>query len=94
MFSSETATCYRPFSTYRVTTLGSNLNKSKSFEDVVPESFDRLGARTGFGVAEARQRAREAAERVIAHWHVLSDYLDADSYRRLSARRDKLTLRG
>lgn len=74
--------------------LGLNLNKSKSFEDVVPESFDRLGARTGFGVNEARQRAREAAERITAHWHLLSDHLDADAYRRLSTRRDKLGLRG
>lgn len=74
--------------------LGLNLNKSKSFDDVVPESFDRLGARTGFGVDEARHRAREAAERINTHWHVLFDYLDADSYRRLSARRDKIALLG
>ena len=72
--------------------LGLNLNRSKSFEDVVPESFDRLGERTGFGVSEARQRVRDATERVVVQWNMLADYLDADSYRRLSARRDELGL--
>ena len=72
--------------------LGLNLAKSKSFEDVVPESFDRLGVRTGFGVKEARQRATDAVDRVADQWHVLADYLAADAYRGLTARRDELAI--
>lgn len=72
--------------------LGLNLNKSKSFDDVVPESFDRLGARTHFGVGQARRQAQDAVERIVGQWGVLSDYLSADAFRRLSARRDKLPL--
>lgn len=68
--------------------LGLNLNRSRSFADVVPESFDRLGARTGFGASRARQRARDAAERIAEHWDVLADYLGAEAFRALSARRD------
>lgn len=72
--------------------LGLNLARSKSFDDVVPESFDRLGERTGFGVSEARQRVRDAIVRITDQWDVLADYLDADAYRRLSDRRDELPL--
>jgi serine/threonine-protein kinase HipA len=72
--------------------LGLNLNRSKSFDDVVPASFDRLGERTGFGVGAARQRVRDAVERVVDQWDVLADHLDTDSYRRLSTRRDGLAV--
>lgn len=72
--------------------LGLNLNGSKVFEDVVPESFDRLGVRTGFGVSEARQRVRHAVERITDHWSTLSESLGAETFARLSARRDRLAL--
>jgi serine/threonine-protein kinase HipA len=72
--------------------LGLNLNRSKAFGDVVPESFDRLAARTGFGVDVARRRVRDAVERIADHWSTLSDYLSADAFRRLSTRRDDLAL--
>jgi serine/threonine-protein kinase HipA len=72
--------------------LGLNLGKSKAFGDVVPKSFDRLGERTGFGVSQARQRAREAVERITDHWQVLVDHLDADAFRQLTDRRDGLPI--
>lgn len=72
--------------------LGLNLNRSKAFEDVVPESFDRMAVRTGFGVDAARQRARDAVERIAEHWDTLSDHLSADGFHQLSARRDSLAL--
>ena len=72
--------------------LGLNLSGSKAFSDVVPESFDRLGERTGFGVTQARQRVRDAVERIADQWHVLADHLDADAFRQLSARRDELPI--
>jgi serine/threonine-protein kinase HipA len=72
--------------------LGLNLNGSKSFADVVPKSFDKLGARTGFGVDRARLRVKDAVERIIDHWRVLGDYLGADAYRQLTLRRDELAI--
>lgn len=72
--------------------LGLNLNKSKSFTDVTPESFDRLGTRTGFGADRARRRVRDAAERIAAHWDLLSDHLGTEAFRALTARRDTLPL--
>jgi len=70
--------------------LGLNLGGSKAFNAVVPESFDRLGERTEFGVGQARQRVREAVERITDHWQVLAEHLDADAFRQLSDRRDEL----
>ncbi len=72
--------------------LGLNLNGSKAFGEVVPESFDRLGERTGYGVTQARQRVREAVERIIDQWHVLADHLAAEVFSQLSARRDELAI--
>lgn len=72
--------------------LGLNLGGSKAFNDVVPESFDRLGARTEFGVGAARQRVREAVERITDQWQVLAEFMSADAYRQLSSRRDELSI--
>jgi serine/threonine-protein kinase HipA len=72
--------------------LGLNLGGSKAFRDVVPKSFDRLGERTEFGVSQARQRVREAVERITDQWHVLAAHLDADAFRQLSVRRDELPI--
>lgn len=72
--------------------LGLNLNRSKAFEAVVPESFDRLAARTGYGVEAARQRARDAVERIVEQWRTMSDHLGAEAFHRLSVRRDELAL--
>jgi serine/threonine-protein kinase HipA len=72
--------------------LGLYLNKSRSFTDVVPESFDRLASRAGLDVRQVRQRVRDTAERISERWPVLADYLGAEAYRRLSARRETLPL--
>jgi serine/threonine-protein kinase HipA len=72
--------------------LGLNLGGSKSFDDIVPERFDKLGARTGFGVAQTRQRVKDAVERITDQWQVLADHLTADAYTRLTTRRDALAL--
>jgi serine/threonine-protein kinase HipA len=72
--------------------MGLKLGKSKSFEDVTAESFDALGRRSGFGVTEARRRAREAVERVLANWSTLKPYLTKDHYERLTGRLQSLGL--
>lgn len=74
--------------------LGLNLGGSKSFDDVVPERFDKVGSRTGYGVDRVRARVTDAVERITDHWHVLADHLDADMYRQLTARRDRLAVLG
>lgn len=72
--------------------MGLKLNKSKSFTSVSVRSFDQLGRRTGFGVAEAREQARSAVERVRSNWRGLSEYLTRENYRRLTARLKELPL--
>ncbi|MGH3906412.1 MAG: type II toxin-antitoxin system HipA family toxin [Pseudonocardiaceae bacterium] len=72
--------------------MGLNLDKSKIFENVSVKSFDRLGARSGFGVAHARERVTEAVERILSSWSVLDDYLSADLMQFLDKRRQTLTL--
>lgn len=72
--------------------LGLKLGGSRQFATLTPSSFDRLGEQTGYGVAETRARIREAVGRIMTHWTVLKDYLTADQYHLLSARRDSLML--
>jgi serine/threonine-protein kinase HipA len=72
--------------------LGLNLRGSKAFHDVVPESFDRLGERAEFGVDRARQRVRDAVERITDQWHVLAEHLSAEEFQQLSVRRDELPI--
>lgn len=63
--------------------LGLNLSGSKKFGDVSFKSFDRLGAATGFGVAESRTQVGDAVERIMSVWPMLTDYLDVESRKRL-----------
>lgn len=72
--------------------LGLNLRESKSFEAVTVESFDILGRKSHFGVAEARQRAREAVDRTLTNWSALEPYLTWDNFRYLTNRRRSLAL--
>ncbi|GHE97273.1 toxin HipA [Amycolatopsis deserti] len=72
--------------------MGLKLNKSRSFTSVSVRSFDQLGRRTGFGVAEAREQARSAVERVRSNWSGLSEYLTHENYRRLTVRLNELPL--
>jgi serine/threonine-protein kinase HipA len=72
--------------------MGLKLNKSRSFTEVTVLSFDRIGHRTGFGVAEAREQARSAVERVRANWTGLSEYLTGENYKRLTTRLEELPL--
>ena len=66
--------------------LGLNLNGSKRFDDVIPRSFDRMGAVTEYGPEAARARAREAAERVLELWPVLDALLPRGQRERLTRR--------
>ncbi len=72
--------------------MGLNLRRSKSFEAVTAESFDALGRRSGFGVAEARLRAREAVDRILTNWSTLESYLTGDHFRYLTDRQKNLGL--
>jgi serine/threonine-protein kinase HipA len=72
--------------------MGLNLDKLKKFETVTLRSFDRLGRRTGFGEASARERAGEAVERILNSWSMLADYLNAEAMQFLDKRRKSLTL--
>jgi len=66
--------------------LGLNLNGSKGFDDVIPRSFDRIGAVTDYGAEAARARAREAVERVLEAWPVLDGLLPPGQRERLTRR--------
>lgn len=72
--------------------LGLKLNNSKRFEDVTPDSFRRLGERSGFGAVNAVEAARVAVTRVIDAWPVLEALLPATQFRELTSRRDSLPL--
>ena len=72
--------------------LGLKLNGSRAFGDVSPASFERIGERTGFGADEARQRAADAAVRVLDSWSTLADALDTDQFQRLTDRLETLPL--
>jgi serine/threonine-protein kinase HipA len=66
--------------------MGMKLSGSRQFESVQLRSFDRLGERSGFGVGEARRRAAEATERIMAHWMVLRENLSSERYEQLTKR--------
>lgn len=72
--------------------LGLNLGGNKDFDKVRPDSFDRLAARTGYGVEAARKRAAAAVDRVMAQWQVMRDYISAEDFQRLTARHGSLGL--
>ena len=72
--------------------MGLNLANSKQFEDVDATSFDRIGVRTGYGVAEARTAAKVAVERILANWDSLADYMTSKNFERLSSRLSLLDL--
>ncbi len=74
--------------------LGLNLNSSKDFASVSATSFDDLGRRSGFGVAEARSRARAAVERILDNWKILSATLYPAHYKHLTERLRSLPLAG
>lgn len=72
--------------------LGMNPGRSKRFADVTPASFDALGARSGIGASQARLRAAEAVERVLANWNTLTEYLRSGEFGRLTERLSTLKL--
>lgn len=72
--------------------LGMKLNGSRSFEDVFPSSFRRMGELTGFGAQEAEKRAADAAMRVLDSWSVLAETLDDARFRQLTERLQALPL--
>lgn len=72
--------------------LGLKLNGSRSFEDVTPASFERIGERTGFGAGAARRRAADAAMRVLDSWKILKESMINDHYRRLTDRIETLAI--
>ncbi len=73
--------------------LGLKLAGSRAFADVRIESFDAIGVRTEFGVANARMAAKEAVDRVLHNWESLNPALSAESYKKLTARLRTLGLR-
>jgi serine/threonine-protein kinase HipA len=72
--------------------LGLNLDSTKDFEAISFASFDKLGARSGFGVSEARRQAAEAVDRVLENWDVLREYLSRENFNRLNVRLQGLAL--
>ncbi len=72
--------------------LGLKLAGSREFRTVTELSFDVMGRRSGYGVERARRRARDAVERIVANWATLRDYLLAEEYDQLTARRGDLGL--
>ena len=74
--------------------LGMKLNKSRDFEDVAFESFDRIGRRTAYGSIQAQVRARDAAGRILSSWPILSDHLSNEAFRALTVRLSTLRLAG
>jgi serine/threonine-protein kinase HipA len=72
--------------------LGLKLAGSRSFEAVTESSFDKIGAVTGFGVDKARAYAKDATERTLVHWNILTDYLSLANFQRLTDRLTALEL--
>jgi hypothetical protein len=72
--------------------LGLNLARSKSFSDVTLDSFDSIGARSGYGVEAARGRAAAAVERVMDQFDVMTDYLSQTRMRQLREHHARLKL--
>lgn len=72
--------------------LGLKLNGSRAFEAVTSASFEAIGERTGFGGVEARERASDAASRVLDSWSILSESISKDQFQRLSQRLQTLPL--
>ncbi|MFF0455567.1 type II toxin-antitoxin system HipA family toxin [Nocardia africana] len=63
--------------------LGMNLGGTKNFSDVTVRSFDRIGARTGYGVRNSRQRAGDAVERIMENFSIMEDYVTGEAMSRL-----------
>lgn len=74
--------------------LGLKISGSRRFIDVTPNSFDDIGERADFGVRNARQRSVEMSDRIRDKWRELRDYLTPEQYERLTARLDRLPMRG
>ena len=72
--------------------LGLNLARSKSFERVRLEAFERLAEKAGSDGPAARRRAEDAVQRVLESWPVLSEILPVEKVTRLTERRDALLL--
>ncbi|WP_083784499.1 type II toxin-antitoxin system HipA family toxin [Janibacter sp. HTCC2649] len=72
--------------------LGLNLNGSKRFVDVLPDSFGRIGKVTEFGESQAIARATEAVHRVREVWPELKEMLPSDQFERLTQRMGELPL--
>ncbi len=72
--------------------LGLNLNGSKLFSAVSPDSFDRLGAATGYGIHQARKRAADAVGRIRSQWQILPNLLSTAQYETLTNRLQSLNL--
>lgn len=72
--------------------LGLNLDRSKSFVDVTPASFDRMAARVGWQSDRARTRASTMVEKVVDSWPVLRELLSDGAYKRITQHRDSLKI--
>jgi serine/threonine-protein kinase HipA len=72
--------------------LGLKLGGSKRFDEITTASFEGIGSRTQFGVAEVRSRVRDAVEKVLGNWSVLREPLGTDEFHRLTERQRTLRL--
>lgn len=70
--------------------LGLRLDGTKDFAAVTLASFGRLAEKAGWDPTLGTRRARDAAERVLASWEVLSGQLPKSAAARLTQRRDSL----
>lgn len=72
--------------------LGLKLDGDRRFATASVNSFGRLGERSGYGESQAKQRAKEAVERIVGNWRVLKEYLTREQYDALTKRRSRLAL--
>lgn len=72
--------------------LGLKLGGTRSFSDFNTRSFDDIGIRTGFGVANARDQALKAREKLLDKWATLRDFLGRERYEILSRRLRRLPI--
>jgi serine/threonine-protein kinase HipA len=73
--------------------LGPSLDSTKAFESISPNSFKKLGERSGYGADAAIRRARGATARVLDNWELLRGHLSSEQFDRLSRRLLSLRLR-
>jgi serine/threonine-protein kinase HipA len=72
--------------------LGLKVGGTRQFSEVAVGSFRQIGERSGYGGEAAVERARQAVDRVMDAWPVMSDLLPQDQFSRLQARLSTLSL--